>query len=160
MIELLLEILQSWETSKLYSSEKKDFYKNKLLWKLDRNKLDSSENLIFERQRESIKKYLLQYTAKDTPPVIVFWNNKELWTFINGLEVVSMHSGMVHRIYLDEIKKRIKVPPLVQQGDVSKMTFHFIDLGNEEVRVWAPEGKTIFALMNILQMFPLLDDKR
>ncbi len=159
-MELLSEILQDWETLKLYSSEKKDFYKNKLLWKLDRNKLDFSNDLLFDEQEESIKNYLLQYTAIDTPPAIVFWSNKDLWTFISGEEVVSKHSGTLHRIYLDDIKKRIKVPPLVKQGEESKMTFNFILLGNDDVRVWAPEGKTIFALMNILQMFPLLDEKR
>ncbi|MBK5144772.1 hypothetical protein I2494_13800 [Budviciaceae bacterium BWR-B9] len=108
---------------------------------------------------DSIKQHLLEYAGIETIPVIVFWNGKELWTFISGLEIVSMHSGLVHRIHLDDINKKIKVPSLVKQGKESKMTFNYLDLGDEGIRVWAPEGKEMFVLMNLLQMFPLLNNQ-
>lgn len=138
---------------------KKSFYEEKLLWRLQRNKLSSSDKLVFTGLHDSIKQYLLEYAGIETIPVIVFWNGKELWTFISGLEIVSMHSGLVHRIHLDDINKKIKVPSLVKQGKESKMTFNYLDLGDEGIRVWAPEGKEMFVLMNLLQMFPLLNNQ-
>lgn len=143
----------------MYSIEKKGFYKNKLIWKLERNKLDSSDELLFDSLDGATRQYLLQYTSPETPPVIVFFGGNELWTFISGLEVVSMHSGVIHRILLDDIKKKIRVPPKVKQGETSKMTFNYLTLGDDALKIWAPEGKVIFALMNILQMFPLRDVK-
>ncbi|GKX59195.1 hypothetical protein [Leminorella grimontii] len=143
----------------MYSNEKEEFYKSKLRWKLQRSGLSFYESLLFDNFDDLIRSYLLEYTTFNASPVITFWSSKELWTFISGLEVVSMHHGEVHRIFLDDIKKKIKVPPLVKQGQESKMDFNCVALGDVGVKIWAPEGKEIFTLMNILQMFPLCNGK-
>ncbi|HBZ6151294.1 TPA: hypothetical protein ML330_002188 [Salmonella enterica] len=149
----MAKTLPEQEILQLYSNEKICFYKEKLLWKLRRNNIPSSENMIFETFDASVKQNLLKHT--NTPPVIVFWGGEDLWTFISGQEVVSSYDGRVCRICLDDINKKVKVPSSVNSKDGSKFHFNYVFLGDSEVKVWAPEGNIIFALMNILQMFPL-----
>lgn len=36
-----------------------------------------------------------------------------------------------------------------------KRQLQFIILGDDKIRIWVPEGKLYFALMNVLQMFPM-----
>lgn len=36
-----------------------------------------------------------------------------------------------------------------------KRQLQFVILGDEKIRIWVPQGKLYFALMNVLQMFPL-----
>ncbi|EAZ4878612.1 hypothetical protein CBX33_21895 [Salmonella enterica] len=153
MVEKLLKTLLEQEILQLYSNEKICFYKEKLLWKLRRSRLGSSEQMIFETFDDVVKQHLLKYTH--IPPVIVLWGGENLWTFISGQEVVSFYDGSIYRICLDDINKKIKAPSSVSSKDGSKFDFNYIFLGDSGVKIWAPEGNVIFAIMNILQMFPL-----
>ncbi|HDV7004539.1 TPA: hypothetical protein ACSU1C_002570, partial [Escherichia coli] len=36
-----------------------------------------------------------------------------------------------------------------------KRQLQFFILGDEKIRIWVPQGELYFALMNVLQMFPL-----
>lgn len=36
-----------------------------------------------------------------------------------------------------------------------KRQLQFIILEDDKIRIWVPEGKLYFALMNVLQMFPM-----
>lgn len=135
------------------NTRKISFYTEKLLWKLARSRLPGAETLIFEAFDEPVRNSLMKYTV--LPPVIVFWDNEKLWTFVNGQQLMSLHDGNIYHIDLDSINKKIKTSFSAKSKDGAKFHFNHLFLGKDEVMIWAPEGNAIFALMNILQMFPL-----
>jgi len=137
----------------LDNTRKISFYTEKLLWKLARSRLPGAETLTFEVCDEPVRNSLMKYTV--LPPVIVFWDNEKLWTFVNGQQLMSLHDGNIYHIDLDSINKKIKTSFSAKSKDGAKFHFNHLFLGKDEVMIWAPEGNVIFALMNILQMFPL-----
>ncbi|EOL4060078.1 hypothetical protein ABZO52_RS11025, partial [Escherichia coli] len=58
-------------------------------------------------------------------------------------------------IYLDDIKKKIQTELPENKTLDFKRQLQFIILGDDKIRIWVPEGKLYFALMNVLQMFPM-----
>ncbi|EEV6786226.1 hypothetical protein EJE82_001905, partial [Escherichia coli] len=60
-----------------------------------------------------------------------------------------------HHIYLDDIKKKIQTELPENKTLDFKRQLQFIILGDDKIRIWVPEGKLYFALMNVLQMFPM-----
>ncbi|EES8729055.1 hypothetical protein FP039_002781, partial [Escherichia coli] len=57
--------------------------------------------------------------------------------------------------YLDDIKKKIQTELPENKTLDFKRQLQFIILGDDKIRIWVPEGKLYFALMNVLQMFPM-----
>lgn len=88
-------------------------------------------------------------------PVLVFWGNERRWTIVNGLEVVSVFDEHLHYIYLNDINKEIRPDFSHKKSLYFKCELKFILLGRDRIKIWVPEGRLYFALMNVLQMFPL-----
>lgn len=158
--ELLEAIQQSIERTgsitkkgKSIESDRICFYTDRIIWKLYSNKLSHPQLLLFDTYNANVKAFILTYTR--TPPVILLWQDEDLWTFVSGEEVVSHYSGEVARIYLDDINKIVHAVPLASKSKEMKFNLNYMLLGDERVKVWAPEGAVFFALMNILSMFPL-----
>lgn len=63
--------------------------------------------------------------------------------------------NIVINIYLDDIKKKIQTELPENKTLDFKRQLQFIILGDDKIRIWVPEGKLYFALMNVLQMFPM-----
>lgn len=129
------------------------FYTDRIIWKLYSNKLSHPQLLLFDSYNANVKAFILTYTP--TPPVILLWRDEGLWTFVSGEEVVSHYSGGGARIYLDGINKTVRAAPVENKNKETKFNLNYMLLGDEGVKVWAPEGALFFALMNILKMFPL-----
>lgn len=129
------------------------FYTDRIICKLYSNKLSHPQLLLFDSYNANVKAFILTYTP--TPPVILLWQDEGLWTFVSGEEVVSHYSGEVARIYLDGINKTVRAAPVENKNKETKFNLNYMLLGDEGVKVWAPEGALFFALMNILKMFPL-----
>lgn len=94
-----------------------------------------------------------RYTCRK--PVLVYWESEQRWTSVNGLEVMSMFDEYCHHIYLDDINKKIQAELPEDKTLGFKRQLQFFILGDEKIRIWVPQGELYFALMNVLQMFPL-----
>lgn len=137
----------------MYSKRKVAFYQNIIKEKLQKGFPSLVEKMVYENKNAVVKNHLASYI--DTQPIIALWSGQDLWTIVSGEEVVSQHDGMLHRIYLDDIGRKINNPPCLSSADGSKFTFTQLFLGVKKISIWAPSGEIMFALMNILQRFPL-----
>ncbi|MCV3238276.1 hypothetical protein OGZ07_24405, partial [Escherichia albertii] len=61
----------------------------------------------------------------------------------------------LHYIYLNDINKEIRPDFSHKTSLYFKCELKFILLGRDRIKIWVPEGRLYFALMNVLQMFPL-----
>lgn len=127
---------------------KKEWYKNRILWKAKQHKLFEKSCLLFDElsleQKNAIKH---QITPDDDEIVLVFWNSDVRWTALTVSSVYSFYENSLKFMMLDEINKNVSVT-----GE--KMTVEFLELDNG-ITFWAPCGAELFALMNILMIFPL-----
>ncbi|HHZ3774949.1 TPA: hypothetical protein ACWCBB_003130 [Escherichia coli] len=122
------------------------FYEEKIRWRM-RRQISNAEAIFYENQEEHIQRFLGRYTC--------YWESEQRWTSVNGLEVMSVFDEHCHHIYLDDIKKKIQTELPENKTLDFKRQLQFIILGDDKIRIWVPEGKLYFALMNVLQMFPM-----
>lgn len=132
--------------------DKLSFYEEKIRWRM-RRQISNAEAIFYENQEEHIQRFLGRYTCRK--PVLVYWESEQRWTSVNGLEVMSMFDEYCHHIYLDDINKKIQVELPEDKTLGFKRQLQFFILGDEKIRIWVPQGELYFALMNVLQMFPL-----
>ncbi|EFN7628655.1 hypothetical protein EGC31_18630 [Escherichia coli] len=132
--------------------DKLSFYEEKIRWRM-RRQISNAEAMFYENQEEHIQRFLGRYTCRK--PVLVYWESEQRWTSVNGLEVMSMFDEYCHHIYLDDIHKKIQAESPEDKTLGFKRQLQFFILGDEKIRIWVPQGELYFALMNVLQMFPL-----
>ena len=132
--------------------DKLSFYEEKIRWRM-RRQISNAEAIFYENQEEHIQRFLGRYTCRK--PVLVYWESEQRWTSVNGLEVMSMFDEYCHHIYLDDINKKIQAELPEDKTLGFKRQLQFFILGDEKIRIWVPQGELYFALMNVLQMFPL-----
>ncbi|EJJ6392264.1 hypothetical protein ACWBEP_003347 [Escherichia albertii] len=135
-----------------YEDDRFLFYEEKLRWRMSRQ-ISNANTIFYENQKDSVQQILKKYTKRI--PVLVFWGNERRWTIVNGLEVVSVFDEHLHYIYLNEINKKIRPDFSHKKSLYFKCELKFILLGRDRIKIWGPEGRLYFALMNVLQMFPL-----
>ncbi|BAT34985.1 hypothetical protein [Escherichia albertii] len=135
-----------------YEDDRFLFYEEKLRWRMSRQ-ISNANTIFYENQKDSVQQILKKYTKRI--PVLVFWGNERRWTIVNGLEVVSVFDEHLHYIYLNEINKKIRPDFSHKKSLYFKCELKFILLGRNRIKIWVPEGRLYFALMNVLQMFPL-----
>ncbi|MCZ9246363.1 hypothetical protein OM261_03025 [Escherichia albertii] len=135
-----------------YEDDRFLFYEEKLRWRMSRQ-ISNANTIFYENQKDSVQQILKKYTKRI--PVLVFWGNERRWTIVNGLEVVSVFDEHLHYIYLNEINKKIRPDFSHKKSLYFKCELKFILLGRNRIKIWVPEGRLYFALMNVLQMFSL-----
>lgn len=135
-----------------YEDDRFLFYEEKLRRRMSRQ-ISNANTIFYENQKDSVQQILKKYTKRI--PVLVFWGNERRWTIVNGLEVVSVFDEHLHYIYLNEINKKIRPDFSHKKSLYFKCELKFILLGRNRIKIWVPEGRLYFALMNVLQMFPL-----
>ncbi|MCU7296488.1 hypothetical protein OM318_19200 [Escherichia albertii] len=135
-----------------YEDDRFLFYEEKLRWRMSRQ-ISNANTIFYENQKDSVQQILKKYTKRI--PVLVFWGNERRWTIVNGLEVVSVFDEHLHYIYLNEINKKIRPDFSHKKSLYFKCELKFILLGRDRIKIWVPEGRLYFALMNVLQMSPL-----
>ncbi len=136
--------------------KKSEWYADRILWKANQHRL-------FEKRCYSFDKLNAQQLSVLTPihhtgrRLLVFYESAGLWTMLTSNEAISFFGGKLHVVPLDNIKKNIQLvrPSEVSSGQDAKQTACFIHIKNINDDIWAPEGEELFALMNILRMFPL-----
>ena len=133
-----------------------NFYKNRILWKANQSDLFSRSCTEFGKIEKNRHDHILSRTTLQGEPILVFWSSEILWTLLTSAEIVSEIGSSLNSIFLDEIKRIVKIEEVVSSRDqATKLESEFLNLGEFGTRIWAPRGAEIFSLMNILKIFPL-----
>lgn len=137
--------------------DKTEFYKNRILWKADKHNLFEKRCLNYSGLT-SLQMMKIQVSAPKGIPVLVFWNDNNLWTVLTTEEVLSMHDNSLFRVNLDDINQEIKIE--VDEGvEKPKSSTNFLIIGKNKIKIWVFAGEELFALYNTLRMFPLKKSK-
>jgi hypothetical protein len=92
----------------------------------------------------------------DAGGVLLFWGDESRWTLLTDTFVASWHHRTLHRCALDEIRKEVRLSRVDHEGaEDLKREAEYIYLRLPNISVWASGGRELFALMNVLLMFPL-----
>jgi len=136
--------------------EKDSWYSDRILWKAKQHNLLDKKCCKFSDLSTEQTDAIAEVFPEDIKPIIVFWESQNKWTVLGARAICSFYDGKFVLSSLDEINKQVSLfhSPNIESKDV-KSKSSFISLGNDEKLIWAPAGSELFALMNILQMFPL-----
>ena len=139
---------------------KDEWYQDRILWRANQNNLLDKSCMLFSEMAEDNRKLIIDTIKDDINPVLVFWEGSEKWTILGTRAISSCHHGTLNTVDLDEIKKKIVVQsPADSEKANIKTDANLLLLEETGKRVWAPQGAELFALMNILLMFPLKEKK-
>lgn len=133
---------------------KKQWNKERILWKA--NQFRSISQMLKSESNSSFKKLCENYIDHDDEVLLFFYNeDRKNWTAITTEKVISYHGNNIYQMKLDNIKKLIDI----KKNDISdndlKYFSNFLLIGDEKLPIWTPDSSTLFALMNILKIFPL-----
>lgn len=133
---------------------KKQWNKERILWKA--NQFRSISQMLKSESNSSFKKLYENYIDHDDEVLLFFYNeDRKNWTAITTEKVISYHGNNIYQMKLDNIKKLIDI----KKNDISdndlKYFSNFLLIGDEKLPIWTPDSSTLFALMNILKIFPL-----
>ena len=137
--------------------DRADWYRNRILWKANQNKLlvDGSHCFTDEALSDSQKKSVYE-VVPDLDIVLLFWRNSDQWTALGSEFICSKYEDKPVVVKLDDIDKQLTLERSQDMsGQDAKRLSEFIYLDKLGKRVWAPSGNAILSLMNILIMFPL-----
>ncbi|OCF94211.1 hypothetical protein [Gilliamella sp. wkB308] len=138
---------------------KKEWYKDRLLWKANQFKSLSETRLNDEERDNFADKLHKEYVNSDDEIIFLFFeNNKKRWTAITTDKVISYHNNSIYQLKLDSIEKLIDIRKEGISDDDLKYDSNFLFIGHEKLPIWTPNSKILFALMNILRMFPLREN--
>lgn len=138
------------------NTKKDEWYENRILWRAKQHKLFNKRCMKYADAPKKVKEVIKTCAKYEGIPVLLFFENRKLWTLLTTNEVISFFDDKLQSGKLDLIQKKIKIKRsnLPNQSHSIKEN-EFISLVNLGVTVWVPAGAELFALMNILQMFPL-----
>ena len=138
-------------------TEKDIWYYERILWRAKKHNLFDKKNCVkFSDLPENHAILIKKNIYEDINPVIVFWEDETLWTVLGTRAICSFYEQRLTHCDLDEIHKEVSIyyPSNLILKDV-KFNSNFILLKKNQKIIWAPAGSELFALMNILLMFPL-----
>jgi hypothetical protein len=100
---------------------------------------------------------ILEKMSKPLDPVLAFFKNDKTWTVLGASSICSPYAENLIRIPLDIICKKISLAGAEQYRAPRelKAKTNFLKIEATGDLIWAPEGEELFALWNILRMFPL-----
>ncbi|VAW64337.1 hypothetical protein MNBD_GAMMA11-903 [hydrothermal vent metagenome] len=139
---------------------KDDWYQDRILWRANQNKLLEKGCKLFSGLLDEQRAEIVDLIKEDINPVLVFWENPKTWTVMGTRAICSCHHDLLNITYIDEIKKKVVVlkPSDVEEINI-KTEANLILLEETGAVIWAPPGAELFALMNILLMFPLKEKR-
>lgn len=137
---------------------KDEWYRDRILWRANQHKLFDKRCIEFSDLQSDQASLISEVIPKNANPVLVFWEGRDRWTVLGTKDIFSFYDGNIISSSLDEINKQLSVfkPSGVEPEDI-KARSDFISLDAVGKLVWVPAGSELFALMNILQMFPLAE---
>ena len=132
---------------------KGEWYRDRILWRASKHNIESCFWENFSLSHEEQAKHLLSAIAPYGEPLLIFWKEDGLWTIVTERFLLGSISSRVVAIELDHIEK--KIVPISVAGENINTSSDILTVGNEGLKFWAPTGNCLFALWNILKMFPL-----
>ncbi|MBL1277615.1 MAG: hypothetical protein COB30_016155 [Ectothiorhodospiraceae bacterium] len=141
--------------------DKAEWYRNRILWKASQHKLFEDNESCYEgSQLSEIQKNKVFDIDPDLDVVLLFWHSQDKWTALGTEMLCSVYEDSLITVELDKIHKGVVLDQLESQsGQDAKFESEFICLSNLNEKIWAPSGSNLFALINILRMFPLAEKK-
>ena len=133
-----------------------DWYKDRILWK-------ANQHSLFEKRCSRYEDVPIeQKNSMDSAqiigcPVLAFTDAiSGNWTLLTTAEIISYQDKEIWSVMLSDVKKKV----VIEKGgyaspDEVKRSSEFLLVGDRRIRIWVPAGPELFALMNILRMFPL-----
>ncbi|WP_386069893.1 hypothetical protein ACFJIW_05895 [Tahibacter sp. UC22_41] len=132
------------------------FYRDRILWRAGKHRLLDRRCILYSDASDEQSAVVGDALGGSIDGVLLFWESRERWTLLAETFVASYHHDNLNRCNLDAIDKQMSVPSLAP--DVESPRKHdaeYILLKKSGQLIWAPNGNELFALMNILLMFPL-----
>lgn len=134
---------------------KDDWYKDRILWRANQHGLFDKSCVKYSELDNSCVAAIDEVVSGIEKPVLVFWDSEKKWTVLCALHIYSFFDGQLVSSGIDEIDKSVSVISTGGLSEDIKKSADILSLDKLNKSVWAPAGSELFALMNILQMFPL-----
>lgn len=136
--------------------DKDEWYRDRILWKADQHRLFDKKCYKYSDLPDDHVLVIKEAISSDINPVIVFWESRKKWTVLGTKAICSFYDDNLIFSELDRINKQLSIlhPIDVEPSNV-KLESTFIKLDAVGKLIWVPAGSELFALMNILKMFPL-----
>jgi len=139
---------------------KKEWYKERILWKVSQFKSLSQVELKDEEKHIFLRELCEGYLNFNDEILLLFSSkNKKEWTIVTADKIISHHDNHIFHIELDNIEKLIDIRQDGISDSELKHHANFLLVSKDQIPIWVPDSKILFALMNILRMFPLKDNK-
>lgn len=136
--------------------DRDEWYRDRILWRAKQHDLFNKRCYDYSNLPDDFSYTIKEAIPEDIHPVLVFWESEQRWTVLGTKAICSYYDHNLVFSGADEINKQLSIspPPGASPKDVKVVT-QFIKLESTGQLIWAPSGPELFALMNILQMFPL-----
>lgn len=135
---------------------KREWYRNRILWRAGQHQLLEKRCTEYTNLRADQRQVIESALPKDADPVLVFWSDVVKWTVLGTGSIYSLHDGQVAACDLDAINKQLRICRASDETSTeTKANASFVEIEGSGTVIWVPPGEELFALMNILMMFPL-----
>ena len=134
---------------------KDEWYIDRILWRANQHSLFDKSCIKYSELDNSRVAAIEEVIPGIEKPVLVFWDSEKKWTVLCALYIYSFYGGQLISSSLDEINKSVSVVTTDGLSEDIKKSATVICLDKLNKFIWAPAGSELFALMGILQMFPL-----
>ena len=83
-----------------------EWYKNRILWKANKENLFDVNGIEFSKLSDKQKEYIKKIIPKDTIPVIVFWQDFNIWTVLCTQMLISYYDSNLEIVEKDRLKQK------------------------------------------------------
>jgi len=133
-----------------------NWYKNRILWKANKNELFSHNCIEFKDLDTEYKEFIINLIPKNKIPVIIFFNDINQWTLLctdnlytyNGEELVSISKDDMCQKFIPTINQD-------ESGIVSskeKRDVQWLYATKSKKSIWFPSSTELWNFWSILQM--------
>ena len=134
---------------------KQEWYEDRILWRAGKHNLFEKRCVLFPELPSNQQEAINSRVVCEGKPLFAFFKNENTWTLLTTDEIATSHDDGVFRGRLDDIQDEIGLWSESKPTNADKRTANFLELKQLGFKVWAPEGHELFALWNILKMFPI-----
>ena len=143
------------EFSNFSEMKKLEWYKNRILWRARKNRLDSCLWNSFLISNEAAARKVLDATEGYEHPLLIFWLNDDVWTVLTAKFLLGKIDGVFASVELDNLGEVSTANDDNLYPQELKKRAEYIEVGLTKTRFWTDPGINHFSLRNILGMFPI-----
>ena len=137
-------------------TEKESWYKNRILWKADKNSLFDYSCKRFEDLDERSQDCIKNFMLKDETPIVVFFENCNKWTAMSTQSLCSYHDETFHRIEKSSFTQ--KITPHIEKNDISlthsrdKKDVKWLKMNETKEYIWFPSAEELWGFWSVIKM--------